>query len=260
MALTATEKSLCNKVSTDYDSIVAPAKSAKTSIRGKTADLDTLLRGMVWSPDSKIDDAIDQLETGVAGMVPGDDAEALNDLASFIDNCSYLSGLAPVSAVVGSMNGLFEGIDDLVDSLKITVPEFGAGALANLINQLLAGAGLPGGDILSALLAKADNLINCLDLSCRAKDPSYNARLTIITTDLDDLYTDLNINGDPLNPNYGKFDYDKLYSNIGMSVVQQDKINKVITSVDKAKTDAKKAIDNSVSSIKVATKIIGGIF
>jgi len=259
MALTPTEKSLCNKISTDYDSLVAPVKSSKKSITGAKQDLDTYLRGMIYSPDIDIDSALLQLADGVENAVPGDDRDAMNDIKNVIDDCAYLNGLAPVSAVIGTFNGVFNAINDLVDSLKLTVPEFGAGALASLINQLLNGVGIPGGDMLSALLAKADKLINCLAEVCVAGDPGYSGRLTLITNDLDNLYTDLNVVGDPLSPNYGKFDYDTLYSSVGMSTEQQAKINRTIVGVDAAKTNAKKAISNSISSIKTLTKI-GGFF
>jgi len=259
MALTSTERSLCNKISTDYDSLVAPVKSSKKSITDAKQDLDTYLRGMTYSPDVDIDSALLQLANGVADAVPGDDRDAMNDIKNVLDRCSYLNGLAPVSAVIGTFNGVFDAIDDLIESLQSTVPEFGAGALASLINQLLNGVGIPGGDMLSALLAKADTLINCLSEVCVAGDPGYSGRLTLITNDLDNLYTDLNVVGNPLSPNYGKFDYDTLYGSIGMSAEQQAKVKRTTAGIDTSKANAKTAIGNSISAIKTLTKI-GGFF
>lgn len=259
MALTSTQKSICNKMLSDYPALVAPVKSAKGSIKAAARNLDSSLRSITFSDDNTINNAIDQLQDGVNEVVPGNDLDSMNDLKTFIDQCDYMKTFAPVSAVIGTVGGVFDEITNLVNNLNGTVPEFGAGALADTINSLLDGANFPGGDALSDLMKLADELINCVALGCAASDPSYIGGLDNITTDLQGLYDELNIVDDPADANYGKFDYESVYDDVGMSVSQKDKIDRVVESIGSQKSGAIESINSSISSVKSLAKI-GGFF
>ena len=60
MALSSTQKSICNKMLSDYPALVAPVKSAKGSIKAAARDLDASLRSITFSDDNAINNAIDQ--------------------------------------------------------------------------------------------------------------------------------------------------------------------------------------------------------
>jgi hypothetical protein len=257
MALTPTQKSLCNKLVSDYGSLVSPVKSSKAVLKKNMSDLDSYIRGMTFSNPVDLNGAIDGFISDVEGSIPGDDISAMDDLGAFLQNCPYLSGLAPASAVGGTTGGIFDDIGNLIKGLVPSFPEFGASALADAINSALSGLGLPGGDDLGALLGKADGLLNCLSGLCASQDPSYIGSLTEISDDLQGLYDDLNIIDS--GPNMGKFDFDSFYTNAGMSPTQQAALNTVTNSIGSQKEAAASAVQNSIDKVKSLTKA-GGFF
>lgn len=258
MALSPTQRSLCNKVASDYYTLVAPVKSAKRTIQSKTSDLDTYLRGLSYSPAEDVSNAVTSFENSVQNSIPGDADESIDELKGFLSQCDYLSDFAPTSTVKGTSAGIFDNINSLIDDLLSSIPEFGAAKIADAINSLLDGVGLPGGDLLSELLKKADKLLNCLSALCAAEDSSYTGNLSDISTDLQGLYDDLNIVDNPLSSNYGKFDYTSFYNNIGLTSTQQNTINNVTSVISTQKLGAQTAINNSIDAVKGFIK--GGLF
>lgn len=255
MALQKTTRTLCNKLVDEFDRVINPIISAKSEITSYKRDFENLLRSGNFSPDlSTVTGEIGTINNTVENLVPGNSFDDMYALKDFIDNCPYLSGLAPVSAVLGSILGVLAQIDDLLG--LSTVPEIGMGRIGSNINQLLSG--LFGGQDISTGLRLGDKLIQCLEALCGPGDAYYIAVATEYATDIDDLYSDLNIVGDPLSPNYGLFDFDSIYSDIGLSAQHITQVNAAITGVDGIKTNAGNAITNSVNAVKQYTK--GGFF
>lgn len=257
MALSPMEKSLCNKLVSDYYKLVEPVKAAKAALRKAAADLDAFLRSMTFSPLAGLEAALNQFVNDVQDMLPGDTIDELDRLRDFLLACPYLAGLAPPTSLKGTIDGIFDNIRGLIDNLASLFPEFGAGNIADYINSLLGGFGIPGGDLLSDLLKQADQLIQCLSALCAAVDPSYVGGLNDITTDLQGLYEDLNIVDSPGDPNYGKFDYNTLYSAVGLNQTQIDALNNVQGTIGEQKSGAIDAVKKSIDAVKTYTKNFG---
>jgi len=261
MALDRNEKSLCNKLLSDFDSLLQPGKSAQAGINSLGNRMASLLKGYAGAgPTAGLGIALSAYRDGVNDILPGDTLDDLQTFKDFLDNCEYLDFLEPVSAMLGTILGIFDEIGKLINSLDLGFPEFGMSGLGSLIDKLLdALPGLPGGDTIADLLALADKLLECLNNACAAQDPSYIGDLSDMTDDLNDLYTDLNVVDDPNDPSYGKFDYSKLYNDAGLSTSEIGAIDTVKDGINASKDDGVNAVDNAAKAIQDATKL-GEIF
>lgn len=260
MAFTSTDRSLCNKLLSDFPGLVSPLNSSSGIISGYANSLDSQLRSMAWSGTGAINSGIYTLNNTLGNAIPGSTMTDMQDLKYFLDNCTYLNGNNPLSSVLTTAKGAFDLIDDTLNSLFPTVPEFGVGQIAGYINQLLNGLGIPGGDMLSEIFKQADKLLNCLTMLCSTYDPGYyGPYLTSYSSQLQSLYTTMNIVDDPLSLDYGLFDYQTLFSNVGLTPSQTSDIKLVIDAVDTVKSTSLGSIMDSVASVKDLMKI-GGFF
>jgi hypothetical protein len=254
MALTPMQTALCNKLATDYAGLISPVKSGKDLYKSKMGQLDSFVRGMAFSNPLDLDAALNDFVNQVQGMLPNiDNISDMDDLLNFMNACPYLSGYAPATAVNGTSNGIFDKIGTLISDLTPSFPEFGAGGIADGINALLSGVGIPGGNSFSDILKKSDDLVNCLNGLCGS---SYAGDATEIMNDLNSLYSDLNIIDS--GPNAGKFDFNSFYTASGLSTSQQNAINTVTNSIGSQKTGAVTAVNNSIESVQKLKK--GGYF
>lgn len=249
MALSSTNTSICNKIVSDYDSIAAPIYMAKAMVRQKMAEVETYLRGMVFSAQSALNGAIIDFQNDIAAALPKSDLSAMNDLKQFIDQCLYLNDYAPMSAIMGTAAGINNHIINLIGDNTINFQEFGASGLFSDINDSFGA----GGGVTNSFM-NADRLLNCLTFICGAGDPSYIATAAAIQSDLNILYVSLNVVGNPLSADYGKFDTGAVYNNAGLSSIEKGKITQVTSSIDGAKSDAASAIEASASKVQELTK------
>lgn len=250
-------RSLCNKMVDDYSALIAPINMAKSAVRNAKTQLQTLLNSMVFSVDlDVITTAVDDLQSAAEEAYPSDSLADMAALKGMLDNCDYLEGAKPISSILGTTLGVFEVIDGLVNA--IVVPEFLAADIGNGINNTLSGIGIPGGNNLTDIFKKADKLINCLSTICGAGAPTYITIATEYADELDDLYTDMNIVSNPLSPNYGGFDYNAIYTNVGMTSQDILQVNTALSGVGDTNTNALTSIDASVSKAKDLLK--GGFF
>jgi len=255
MALSNNEKSLCNKLVSDFDSLIQPGNAAKGLINGVTNDMKSKLNGMAFSDAGLLAGALDGYRDSVNGVLPGDQLNDLNEIKNFIDNCDYLKDLNPISAMLGTIGGIFNEIDKLINGLDLGFPEFSAGGLGSLVDKILNGINMPGGDKISDLLAKADELLNCLSNSCAAFDPTYIGDLNDKSDELQRTYDDLGLVDDPNDPNYGKFDYTSMYNDLGLSTGEISNIESVKNGINASKDDGIEAISKVTDSIKQAKKL-----
>jgi hypothetical protein len=251
MAFTSTDRSLCNKILTDFPGLTNPLNSSSGVITGYASSLDSQLRSMAWSGTSAINSGISTLNSTVGNAVPGKDLSDMQALKAFLDNCAYLAGNNPLGTILNAAKGIMDLVDDTLDTLAGTVPEFGAGKLAGYINQLMNGLGIPGGDMLSDIFKSADKLITCMTNLCSVYDPGYyGPYITSYTSQLQSLYTTMNIVDDPLDINYGLFDYDSLYASVGLTPGQISDMTLVVDAVDTVKSTSMSGVMDSIASVK----------
>jgi len=253
MSFGATDKSLCNKLLTDFDSLMAPGLGAKNEVNKQTNKLKADLHGLVYSPNELLNQALYDFQADVNQNLPGSTVNDLIRIKNFLDNCDYLNRLSPVSAMLGTLFGIYNKIDNLVSDYTNLFPEFGLGNFASGLDGLLKGFNIAG------LLSGADSLLDCLDSGCATFDPTYSGNISSMTDQLDGLYNDLNIVSDPLDSRYGMTDFNNIYQDVGMSVSEITQFDNVRSNMDFAKSNATAAVDNAVAAVKNEIKF-GSIF
>ena len=258
MAITNNKRSLCNKLVSDFDKLIQPGRSAKGAINSATDAMKSQLSGMIFSDTNDLSAALEAYRNQVKDLLPGDSISDLEEMKNFIDSCDYLKAFAPISAIIGTIGGIFDTISDLINGLSSQFPEFGAGGLGSLVDKLLNGLNFPGGDKIADLLALADKLLNCLSAGCAAFDPTYIVPLSQKSAELQSVYDDLGLVDDPLDPNYGKFDYSAMYNELGLSTSEIGAIDSVKGGINLSKDDGVGAVDAAKSAVKNAVK--GGLF
>lgn len=245
MSLSSIDTSICNKLVSDYNSIVAPINSAKAMVRSTMAAVETQLRGMVFTAQSAINGAIIDFQNDIAAALPKADMAAMNDLKQFMDQCAYLDNLSPMSVLMGTAAGISDHMNNLINDS--TLPEFAASGSFSDINDSFSGG-------VTDSFQQADALLNCLSTICATGDPAYITAVAGISSDLGNLYIALNVVGNPLSADYGKFDTDAVYNSAGLTSEEKGKITQVTSGIDGAKGDSKAAIDASVSKVKELTR------
>lgn len=180
-------------------------------------------------------------------------------MKDLINGCDYLQSFAPVANILGTALGVFDKMNDLINS--ITFPEFGIANLGSLINGLVGGIGLPGTVPLPGakgigdLLKKADTLIECLGSICGAGSSEYIALASDYAIRTTALFAELNIVDNPLSANYGKFNFQSIYDDLAMSADEQLGISTALDAADSIKTSAVDAIGSSAAKVKELTKL-----
>ena len=255
MALTPMQTALCNKLESDYAALVAPVRSVEQLYKKNMSDLDTFTRGMAFSNPVDLDGALNEFSSQVQSMIPTADLAGIGELIDFMQGCPYFEDVFPATAVAGTKAGVFGKITGLVSDLIPSFPEFGAGAIADAINGLLSGVGIPGGSDISDIMKKANKLLNCLSSACGSE---YSGAVAEISDDMDSIYSGFNIieSGE----NEGKFDFAKFYTNSGLDASQQNALSLVTSSIGDQKKAANTAIQNSITSAKNFKKNAGGLF
>ena len=136
MAFTASERSICNKVVFDFDALIAPIRAGKGSVRNATSDLSGLMNSTSFASESTINTAISDFLSDVNNNLP--DTSELEEIAQLIDNCLYLKDNFDAGGIVASsINSAVGKIDQLLDNVGTTLPEFNMGQLTSSINDLL---------------------------------------------------------------------------------------------------------------------------
>ncbi len=256
MSLSSMEYAICNKMK-EFDALIAPLGMAKPAIKAKKNELQSSLNNMVFSIDlSTITAQVDALKADAADAYPSDTLSDMEDLKRLLDNCPYLDDAKPIATVLGTTARVFDDINNLVNA--ITIPEFIAGNLGSAINKLMSGVGQPGGKNLTDVFVKGDKLIDCLATICGAGDPAFIIIATEYANTLNNLYYDLGVESNPASPNYGKFDYNTIYNNAGMTIQQKLQVDTALSGVDDTKNEALASIDSATALAKDLVK--GGFF
>ncbi|MFW9871768.1 MAG: hypothetical protein ACFFG0_01615 [Candidatus Thorarchaeota archaeon] len=248
MALTAMERSLCNQLQQKFNSLKAPLDNSKNQFKNLQSQFKEGLRSINFSPQQDVTDAVTSLQSQMNNHLPGNQVNDMEKLRDFISQCEFLSGANPVGALLGGIIGIYDRLDTLIDSLAASVPEMGLGKLADQINKLLSGLSAPGGNNLSNLFKDSDKLLSCVNALCG--EAEYTSWLSTSTTTLDNLYTDYNVVSDPLDSNYGNFDYDTAYSDVGLTSGQKTNMTIAISGITTVRNSMNSAVESAVSSAK----------
>jgi len=251
MSLISTERALCDKMVGEFDTLVNPVFAAKGAIKEHKRNLRNTLSNMIFSPPNAVQNEANALKNAAYDYYPGSTVDDMYALKRLIDNCDYLAGAAPVANILGTALGVFSNMDRLISNS--TIPEFGAALIGGIIDRVLNGIGVPGGNNLADILRRADSLINCLALVCGPGDAYYITAASEYALTTDDLYSELNVVSDPNDPNYGKFDYQSVYDDVGMDLQQQTNINSALSGVTDMHGNATTAINDSVTQVKQLT-------
>lgn len=251
MALLATERTMCDKMVFDFDSLVSPIRGAKAGVKGQQGILQGMLNGHSGSAQSTLDSADQMLKDQVNAVVPGTSPEDMEAIKNMIDRCAYLSGLSPVSTMVGATDSILGKVHNFVSNIGSTVPEFDLARVMSTINDMFSS----NGSGLTDLFKKLDTLLNCLEAYCGGE---YPAQISDFTTTLNDLRYQLNVVDAPGQPNDATFDFIEVMNQAGTSLEDQDKIMFALDSVETAKATAYSSIDNAIASIKSFTTTAGG--
>jgi len=253
MALAGIEKTLCNKMVTDFNSIMGPGLGAKNEINKRTNKLKADLHGLVYSPNAQLNQALYDFQANVNLNLPGNSMDDLYRLKNFMDKCLHFDGISSVSAMLGSLFGLYDKIQNLVGDYNNLFPEFEIGNLASGIDGLLKSLNI------KSLLGSADNLLDCLDSGCATFDPEYTGDLSNMTDQLDGLYNDLNLVSDSNSSRYGLTDFQNTYQSVGMTSSEIIQMETVRNNMDLAQIKAETSINNTVDAIKNEIKF-GDLF
>jgi hypothetical protein len=253
MALTTTEMGLCNKLYGDYAAMVNPVKQAKSGIIGQKNSYMSMLSSLSWSPLENVMAAVQGVKDQVA--IPYPLESAMYDIKRFLENCNYLGALSPASAVLGAAQNALYGVDSAADGYGNTVPEMSAAGLANKMDSLMQGLGIPGGSNLAALLTKADQILECMSALCAGADPTYNGQVANMANDMDGMFRDMYLRDDPGTTNHGTMDYDRMMNEINLDFEKQTNAEYARRGILDTKLDILSTTSETLSMVQQYTKI-----
>lgn len=243
MAILPVERSMCNKMVYDFDGRIAPVQAVKGAVRNKQNAMQTLLNNLTSSSQSAINSGIASLTSNVTDVIPTATLNDMEALQRFIEQCAYLSGLSPIAAMLGALNSVYEKINGFLTNIGASVPEFNISGIGSSINDLLGARGPNISDSLTDL----DKLINCVELYCGGEYPD---QITNMSTALGQAYSDLNVTSNPVDPNYGLFDFNSLYTTAGLNPTQISQVDQVKAAADEEKDRSKSTIDAAIDIYK----------
>lgn len=253
MALTATERGLCNKLYGDYATMVNPVKLAKSSVISQKNSYMSMLSSLQWSPLQNVLDSLQGIKDAVDVPLPLE--SSMYDIQRFLERCNYMGALSPASAVLGAAQRALYGVDNSVDSYAPDVPEFGAAAIANKLDALMKGLGIPGGSNLSDLLKKADQILECMSSICAGTDPTYNGQVANMANDMDGLFRDMYLVDNPSSDYHGTMDYDRMMDEINMTEIQKMNAETARVGILETKLDILDTTSQTLSMVQQYTKM-----
>jgi len=250
MALSAMQEALCNQLQQKFDPNINALDIAKSTFRSRVADFDSQIRALTFGSQTDINNAISTLQNQSAAITPSNTINDMDDLKTFINSCSFFSGANPIGSIIGSLLGIYDKIDSLIDSIAASLPEFGVGNIADAINNLIDSN-------FGNVFRQNDQIIECVTNLCGSAD--HTSWIITAASTLDNLYDSFSIVSDSGSSNYLKFDYDTFYSNAGISSGDQVKMNSVIDGIGGVKSAARDSVSGSVEKAKSLIKT-GGFF
>lgn len=263
MTVLSARKMVCDKLSSEFDTLLQPVNDAKGVIKSQIDKTKSTLSLMTFSPVSEINSAVSNLENDIKGLVPEAETPDIDEIMDFVKSCDFLKGHSmlnnPISLLKGGISSAIGEAAGFVDELTGLLPEFDAAQIiGNILNKFSGmDLGLPDALGITGVMQAADKIINCIVGRCGSE---YSSRITEMTNTLDDLYTDLNIVSDPTSANWGEFDINKLYDDVALSAQERIQMSTVVDSVKKSQTSVTDAINSTVNATKSAARSVEGLF
>ncbi len=242
MALSSMTKSLCNSLQQKFDPLVRPANDLASGFKSQLRSFISQLEGATFNPHNIISSTLSTLESQVNAITPTASMSDMEDLRDFIEHCTFFS--APVPALNGGLEGLFNQIDDYITGTGVI--EFNLGSLADSMNNLLST------NKISEDLYNANRLLDCMDRLC----PDYNISEKLDY--LNSLKSQYNLIIDPLTSTY-VIDYDSIYDSAGLSSAEKEGMNIAVNGITSIKQNALTSVNSSIEKVKSLVKI-GGFF
>ncbi len=258
MALTSTERAICEKLWYDSSGVLAPAQQSKSGSVSQISGIQAALGNYTESSQAIIDDGKTTLYNNVASVVLGDTVDDIANVITMINDCPYLTGSIlsnPISLAVSLIRGMMDKIEGFIDDL-LGIPEFFSGKKLSSLEEFY-GSQLPGARQTATSLSNADKLINCLTLVCGGE---FNPQAAALLVETEDLYSALWIVDNPVSPLYGTLDTNSLYAQAGLSPTSITKINDVTDAITSAKLSGQSSIDSFVSNAKLFKKLGSIVF
>ncbi|MHA1814386.1 MAG: hypothetical protein ACTSX1_00120 [Candidatus Heimdallarchaeaceae archaeon] len=265
MALTKSQRATLDKVSRDFNGLITPADAVKGAVQGKVGDSITKLKNMTFSSPATLATAISDFSSDVSNVVPGTSPSDIEEIYDMIKDCSYLDDQGDAAATVmkvinNTTKSIFDKIGSIAFDISVTVPEFDVSGLLDDVTSLFDGLSFPNvPDIkvpnqfdLTNIMKGADKLINCLDILGQGE---YNNEVTTYSATLTDLYTDLGMVSNPVDPNYGKLDIDSVYSAASLTPTQQASINATQASYKAVKDASVSSVSDALATAKSMKKL-----
>ena len=263
MTILSTRKLICDKMYNEFNILIRPIDSIKDTTKTQIDQVKSKLTGMNFSPPSEIADTITNLENDVQGMVPGVDNEDIDETLDFINNCDFLNENEilrnPISLLKGGTTSVIGEVAGLITELSGLLPEFDAAEIIeNILNKFASSdSGIPNTLDLTNLIQSMEKLINCMSNRCGSE---FASRVSSMTDTLDGVYTELNIVSDPIDPNWGKFDLEQLYTDTVLSSQEKIQMSNVVDSVTNSKSTVVDSVDGIVNKMKSTIRVVEGIF
>lgn len=179
--------------------------------------------------------------------------DTLNKVNTIIDEATHI----PEVIAAGIISKVEETFSTAAEAAKRFVPDFdfdfgldydldflddNLDAVNNLVGVAAMGA-----KSLSHIMGQADKLISCLDGIGGAE---YADITSEYTSTANDLYDKIGMVDDPVDPDYGNIDLDKIYSDAGLSSSEINNINNVKYAINKSKDNTGRSIFACVSKLK----------
>ena len=252
MSIESTRKMICNKINSEFDTLLQPIQSARGIIKTQIGNVKSKLSSMSFSSAEDINSAINDLENNVKSVIPEVNTDDIDELINFISSCNFLNESEiyknPIALLKTSSFSAMDQAFGFVFDLTGLIPEFDAAEIVGSILDKFSvpTLGIPSLNI-SNIMKSADNIINCIAGRC---GPDFSTRVTDMITELDGLYTDLNIVSDPVSSNWGNFDINKIYDDVALSVQERLQFDSVSSSVASSKASVTDSVGGVVDAIK----------
>lgn len=253
MALTNNQRMTLNKASKDFYGLISPADAIKGEVSEKIGNSIISLKTTVFSTPATIAGGITTLSNNTGEVIPGSTVNDINEIKDMIDDCEYLSEVASLLGIAGQVikninnasKSILDKIAEFILNIGLTIPEFDISkGLDDITSEFEKST--------SGIMTGADKLINCLDILGQGE---YTTEVTEYSSALSDLYVDLGMVSNPVDPNWGELDLSAIYSEAGMSPAEIVNMQTVQTSIKSVKSDSVNALSAAIDTTKSMKKL-----
>jgi len=239
-------RALCQELLGQFDEGMDQLRSAKTNLIGDLTGKITELQNTIYSPLNDLQNSVSEALDNMESMVPDFSAAgaAIQEITDILQACSVLDEKYegnPANALQNLTDSLFDGANDIMDSIFGAVPELD---LARGLNDLLnRGADFD----LENLIPGMDSMLNCLSSVCGS---DVSSRID----QMNDIMGELNLTDS------GSFDLEGIMDSAGLGADAKEGLTNVTSTVTTVKANITQSVTDGISSVKSAQAAISGRF